>query len=503
MTADPSPPSRRFDLVIRNGTVYDGSGSAGVRADIGIAGDRIEAMGDIPAGLGPELDASGLAVAPGFIDVHSHDDWAVLAHPEFPAKVMQGVTTDIVGNCGTGAAPYLTAMERGIYEKSDRAMIGEWEGFAGYLARVDEVRPSLNIACLIGHGTLRAAAMGMADRLPTPGQLEQMKAWVREGVSAGAVGMSTGLIYEPGRYSDTGEIIELAKTLGPNHLYTSHMRNEGRYLLDSVAETIRIGEEAGVSVEISHHKVGGMENWGKVRESLSLIESARGRGVDVHADQYPYTVGSTGLFAVLQNNALNAKGVDGGLGRLSGDKILIASCPSKPEWEGRTIADFADEFDLPEEEAAHRVLSQEGRTFVVIETMDEDDGRLVLAHPTTMIGSDGVPVGSKPHPRHYGTFPRVLGHYCRDLGLIDLPTAIHKMTGMPAAKFHLTGRGIVRAGAFADIVVFDPATIADRGTYNEPVQFPVGIKAVIVNGVLVAKDGEHTHARPGRAVRRD
>jgi len=326
---------------------------------------------------------------------------------------------------------------------------------------------------------------------------------VREGVEAGAVGLSTGLIYEPGRYARTDEIVALARELGKDGgLYATHMRNEADGLLDAVREAIEVGERAGVPVQISHHKASGRNNWGRVRDSLALIEAARARGADVTADQYPYTAGSTSLHAVIQNGAFRHDS-PGGLGTLSAREVLIASAPPRPAWEGQTLAALAAQWRLADEEAARRVVAETGEgCFVVVFTMDETDVRNVLAHPTTMIGSDGVPAGGKPHPRLYGCFPRVLGHYTRDERVLDLPAAIHKMTGMPAAKFRLADRGVVRPGAYADLVVFDPARIRDVATYEDPCRFPDGLRAVYVNGTAVARDGAHTGARPGRVLRR-
>jgi N-acyl-D-amino-acid deacylase len=491
-----------FDLVIRGGTVFDGTGAPGVRADVAVSGEKIAAVGTVAERGSTEIDARGMAVSPGFIDVHSHDDFAVLLDPAMPFKVMQGVTTDVVGNCGSGVVPYDAAIRR-FSRIHPGAAPPSWTGFGQYLERVQEAGPSLNIAVLMGHGSLRAGAMGLAQRPPTAGEMDQMRAWVREGVEAGAVGLSTGLIYEPGRYARTEEIIDLAREMGPRGgLYATHMRDEAAGLLDSVREAIRIGEEGGVSVQISHHKASGQGNWGKVRDSLRLIEEARGRGLDVHADQYPYTAGSTSLFAIVQNGAFRSDS-PGGVGSLSGDAVLIASAPKNPDYEGRRLGQLAAEWKLDTAAAAARVIQEEGEAcFVVIFSMDEADVRTVLAHPSTMIGSDGVPAaGSKPHPRLYGCFPRILGHYVREEKVIDLPTAIHKMTGLPAAKFGFTGRGAVREGAVADLVVFDPATIADLATYEDPRRFPAGIRAVFVNGTAVARDGRHTGARPGRALR--
>jgi N-acyl-D-amino-acid deacylase len=269
-----------------------------------------------------------------------------------------------------------------------------------------------------------------------------------------------------------------------------------------VTEAVRIGEEAGVPVQISHHKASGRNNWGKVRDSLRLIEQARARGLDVAADQYPYTAGSTSLYAVIDNGAFRSDS-PGGVGQLAAADVLIASSPAHPEWEGLRLSELGARWGLDDEPAARRVVEAEGEScFVVVFSMDEDDVRTVMAHPTTMIGSDGVPAGSKPHPRLYGCFPRVLGHYVREERVLDLATALHRMTGMPAAKFRLTDRGVVRPGAFADLVLFDPATIRDTATYEEPRRFPEGIRAVFVNGRAVARDGAHTGARPGRALRR-
>jgi N-acyl-D-amino-acid deacylase len=343
--------------------------------------------------------------------------------------------------------------------------------------------------------------MGLEARAPSAAELDRMKAWVREGAEAGAVGLSTGLIYEPGRYARTDEIIALAREVGGG-LYASHMRNEADGLLEAVRETIRIGEEAGVPVQISHHKASGRRNWGRVRESLRLIEEARARGLDVTADQYPYPAGSTSLAAVIQNGAFRGDS-PGGLGQLAGGDVLIASAPGRADWEGRTLATLASGWAVNDAAAAERVVAEVGDAcFVVLFTMSEDDVKTVLAHPSTMIGSDGVPTGGKPHPRLYGCFARVLGRYVRDERVLDLPTALHRMTGMPAAKFGLRDRGLVRAGGFADLVVFDPARVEDVATYDEPRRPPAGIRAVYVNGTAVARDGQHTGARPGRALRR-
>src|SRR5215469_10177901 len=495
----------QFDLVIRHASIYDGSGAPSVQGDVAINGDKIAAVGAVEGTARAEVDASGKAVAPGFIDVHSHDDLAVFLAPAMDFKTMQGVTTDVVGNCGMGAAPFSTAaaMFRALH---GRAEVPAWDDYPSYFDQIDRSPPSLNVAVLAGHGTLRLAAMGNARREPSASELEKMRAWLADAIDAGAVGLSTGLIYEPGRYAGTEEIIELAREIAKRGggLYASHMRNEAAGLLDSVRETIRIGEEAGVPVQISHHKASGSENWGKVRESLKLIDDARRRGVDVTADQYPYTSGSTIFAAVVENGALDDRAAKrGGIGRVPAEKVLFASMPRHPEREGKTLRDFCDEWRLPDVAAAERVMEEEGPgVTVVVETMNEADVRTVLKHPTTMIGSDGIWAGTRPHPRLYGTFPRVLGRYSRDLKMLTLEEAVYRMTGMPASKFGLEKRGFIRPGYFADLVVFDSSAIIDAGTYQDPKRYPVGISDVFVNGTAVVSDGRHTGARPGRALRR-
>jgi N-acyl-D-aspartate/D-glutamate deacylase len=491
------------DLVIRNATVYDGTGAAPRKTDVSLRGDRILALGELsrePAAR--ELDASGLALAPGFIDVHTHDDFAATLHPEMGFKVLGGVTTCVVGNCGFGAAPHREAarMARAFHPHGE---LPRWDGYAGYMDYLDREPPSVNVGVLMGHGTIRAAAMGNQQRMPDRDELAQMSAVVREGLEAGALGLSTGLIYEPGRYAETDEIVALAALMQERGaIYTTHMRDEGNGLLDSVREAIEIGERAGVAVQISHHKASGRSAWGLVAKSLELIEGAQARGLDVHADQYPYTAGSTVLAALVQNNSFDAGG--GGLGEsLAGKDVVIASAPDHSDWDGRSLESFHREFGGSLADTAERVLNECPLATVVLHSMSEDDVRLVMRHPSTMIGSDGIPtLEGKPHPRLYGSFARVLGHYARDLGLFPLEDAVHRMTGMAARKFGLKNRGVVRAGAQADLVLFDPQNILDTGTFEDPNQTPAGIPHVFVNGVAVVSDGNHTGARPGQTLRR-
>jgi N-acyl-D-amino-acid deacylase len=492
-----------FDLLFRGGDVYDGTGSPAQHADVGILGDRVARVGDLgDAEATTVIDAGGLAITPGFIDVHAHDDAAVLADPELRCKTLQGVTTDVVGNCGLGIAPHHHAMSSFGPWTPGLETHAAWEGYGGYMGRLDDAPPSLNVAVLVGQGTVRAAVMGNAERAPTDEEVRAMRAVVEEGMTAGAVGLSTGLIYEPGRYAATDEIVALAEVAAAaGAIYTTHMRNEADQLLAAVAEAIEVGERAGMPVEISHHKASGRANWGKVKESLAMIDAARDRGVAVTLDQYPYTAGSTHLFAVIQHGALDSGA--GGIGKVEPDAVTVASALGHPEWEGRNLVELGELLDLsPRAAADHVVAGTDGSALVVLEMMSEDDVRTVLSHPQTMIGSDGVPAPGKPHPRLWGTFPRVLGRYSRDEGVITFADAVRRMTSLPATSFGLVDRGVVREGAFADLVVLDPATVADRGTYAEPELPPTGILHVLVNGTLVVRDSAHTTARPGRALRR-
>ncbi len=495
----------QFDLVIRDALLYDGSGAAPTTGDLAIEGDRIAAVGSFDAGgtgggsAKRTLDARGLALAPGFIDVHTHDDFAVLLHPDMAFKTLGGVTTCVIGNCGFGPAPFREAWQMAAGFQSAGELAG-WEGHRGYVETLERAPPSLNVAMLIGHGTVRLAAMAEPkNSAPSAAELAKMKAIVEEGLEAGAIGMSTGLVYEPGRNAATDEIVELARLLaGSGALYATHMRDESLGLLDSIDEAIAIGERAGVPVQISHHKASGRRAWGMVSQSLARIDAAQRRGLDVHADQYPYTAGSTILSAVVADGRFG-----GGLGTLTADDVVIASAKGHADWEGKSIAVLAREMNLEPLAAAQRILAAAPGTTAVLHAMNEDDVRTVMRHPSTMIGSDGIPaLDGRPHPRLYGTFARVLGHYARDLGLFSLEEAVYRMTGFPAAKFGFRDRGLLRAGMIADLVLFDPKTVIDVGTYEDPKHPPKGIAQVFVNGTAVVEQGKHTGARPGRALRR-
>ncbi len=496
---------RAYDTLIRNARVYDGSGGAPTEADVALESDRIASIGSLDSCSAKlEIDATGLALAPGFIDVHTHDDFAALLHPDMGFKSRGGVTTCIVGNCGFGAAPFAEAAAM-LGKLVPSAQITPYEGHAGYAAALESTTPGVNIGVLAGHGTIRKAATGSVDRALTDQEMSSMKALLREALEAGVFGVSSGLIYDPGRYAGTDELVELVSEMrGTGALYVTHMRNEGSGLLESVSEAIEIGARGGVGVQISHHKARGRESWGLVKDSLRLIEDAQRRGEDVHADQYPYTAGSTSLQTVLENGAFAKQSQFGEMRTIPPDDVVIAAAPGHPEWEGRSIADLSAAFNQSPRATAEMILAQSPGMTVVLHMMSEDDVQAVMRHPSTMIGSDGIPtLEGKPHPRLYNSFARVLGHYSRDLKLFDLSTAIYRMTGFPARKFGLRDRGEVKEGAFADLVLFDPTTVIDKGTYDDPNQYPAGIRQVFVNGGVAVRDDTVQAQRYGRVLRRE
>lgn len=491
------------DVLIRGAEVYDGSGNQAELSDVAIEADRIAEIGSLDSMSGRlEIDARGFALAPGFIDVHTHDDFAALAYRDMGFKSRGGVTTCIVGNCGFGAAPFTAAVEM-LGTLTPGLDIPQYDGHAGYADLLDRQPPGINIGVLAGHGTFRKAVTGDDAREPSDAEMKSMKLLLDEALDAGVLGLSSGLIYEPGRYAKTSELVELASQMrGTGAIYATHMRDEAGHLLSSVREAISIGAQAGVSVQISHHKASGRDNWGLVKDSIKLIEAAQGRGENVHADQYPYTAGSTSLKAVLQNGVFT-EGATGGFEGLLPDDMLIASSPDHSEWEGRTIADLSREFNLSPLDTCNEIAAASPGTTVVLHMMSEEDVQFVLKHPSTMIGSDGIPtLDGRPHPRLYNSFARVIGHYARDSDLFDIATAIHRMTGLSADKFGLTDRGRIVAGNFADLVLFDPNVILDKGTYEEPNQYPVGIKDVFVNGVAVVSEYQITGSLAGRVLRR-
>ena len=473
------------DWILRGGSVIDGTGAPRRRADVAIAGDRIEAVGEAPKSAGArEIDVAGRIVAPGFIDVHTHDDRALLATPEMAAKASQGVTTVVTGNCGVSLAPLRPDRRPPppldlIGEETDYA----YPRFADYLATLDRAPAALNAACLVGHSTLRVGVMADLDRPARDDEIAAMGERLDEALQAGAIGMSSGLFYAPAFHAPPAELEALAARLRPaGGLYTTHMRDEAGHVLDSLDESFAAGRAAGVPVVISHHKTTGVANFGRTAETLPKIAAAMA-GQEIGLDAYPYIASSTVLRKERVEDAL---------------KVLITWSKSAPEAAGRELAEIARGWGVGIPEAVER-LQPAGAIYWM---MDEADVRRVLAFPHTMIGSDGLPHDIHPHPRLWGTFPRVLGHYCREEGLFGLEEAVRKMTGLPAARFGLRGRGVVRPGAYADIAVFDPDTVIDRATFAEPTRPAAGIDHVFVNGRPVWSEGRPTGERPGRALRR-
>ena len=484
-----------FDISIRGGSIVDGSGGPAFEAHLCIRGDRIAVIGQECGAAKRVIEAKGLAVAPGFIDVHAHDDAALIA-TSMDFKLLQGVTTDIAGNCGAGVAPLRRDGALGIpgMENILGAMPEiSWRSFGEYMRAVEKARPAINAGCLVPHGVVRYRHIGTERRPPSEAELAAMREDVAEGMAAGALGISTGLIYPPGAFAETGEIIEMAKAAAEsNGVYATHMRDESNRLLEAIAEAVQIGREAGLPVQISHHKASGASNKGRTKESIRLIEQEREKGMDITFDAYPYTAASTVL-------AVMARAPE----PLSPKAIMVSSVNGKPEWEGKTIARLAELFGTTPAEAINRVLAADAGAVAVFFLMHEEDVRRVLAHRLCMIGSDGIPSGGKPHPRLYGTFARVLGTYVRETGLLSLEEAVRKMTSLPAVRFGLRERGELREGWAADIVIFDPDKVADVATYEEPRQHPLGIEYVIVNGEVASERGKQTAARAGRLLRRE
>ena len=472
------------DWILRGGTVIDGTGGPRRRADVAVTGDRIAAVGKVGKSKGArEIDASGLVIAPGFIDVHTHDDRALLAS-DMAAKASQGVTTVITGNCGISLAPL--SLKNPPPPPLD--LLGDiadyaYPRFVDYFDALDRSPPVINAAALVGHSTLRAGTMTELDRPARADEIARMQQRLVEALGAGAIGLSTGLYYAPAAHAPSEEVEALAKLLRPaGAVYTTHMRDEAEHVLDSLDESFHVGETAQVPVVISHHKTTGMRNFGRTAETLPKIAAAIQKQ-EIGLDAYPYVASST----VLRTERLE-----------DATRVLITWSKAMPEQAGRDLAEIAREWGVGLREAAQR-LQPGGAIYWM---MDEADVRRVLAFEQTMIGSDGLPHDAHPHPRLWGTFPRVLGHYCREVGLFGLETAVRKMTGLPASRFGLSGRGVLAEGAYADLTVFDPETVIDRATFAEPTLPAAGIAHVFVNGRPVWTAGKVSGERAGRALRR-
>lgn len=477
--------TNHHDLLIRGGTVIDGTRAPRFDADVAVRDGRISAIGDLrDHSADSVIEAAGRIVAPGFIDSHTHDDQAVLSQATMPFKVSQGVTTVIAGNCGISAAPLRAEMELPMpLSLLDMPAKDRFTTFRAYLDALRAQPSSVNVAAMVGHSTLRAVTMDSTDREATPQEIAQMQTLVEEAMEAGAIGLSTGTFYPPAAKATTEEIIEVCRPLSArNALYVTHMRDEGDQVMESLDETFRIGRELGVAVVVSHHKVQNTQNFGKSQTTLPHIREAM-KSQRICLDCYPYTAGSTMIRA--DRGMLDCR-------------VLIADSQPHPECAGRDLDDIAREWGVDKVEASRRL--QPGSAIYFL--MDENDVQRILAFDETMIGSDGIPLGEKPHPRLWGTFPRVLGHYSRDVGLFPLETAVWKMTGLTARNFGLHERGALKVGHCADIVVFDAGTIRDSASYEAPKTPAEGIEAVIVNGLVTWKHGAHTGARNGQVITR-
>jgi N-acyl-D-amino-acid deacylase len=477
-----------YDLIVRNGTLIDGTRAPRYVADVAVRGERIAAIGRLgSARAATELDASGRIVAPGFIDAHTHDDRLMLSAPQMAPKVSQGVTTVVAGNCGVSLAPLPEGMRRPVPPPLDLLDDeGGWFRFASFADYVDALRAqpaATNCALLVGHTTLRVAVLDDLERPASHAEIERMRELADAALAAGAIGVSTGLYYEPARAAPTEEVIEVCRPLARrNGIYCTHMRDEGARIIDSLEETFRIGRELGVPVVISHHKLAGTPNHGRSRETLPLIEQ-RMRSQAISLDCYPYCASST---------ILSASRV------AAASRVLITWSKPHPEYAGSELSEVMKKLRLSQEETVAALLPAGAIYF----SMDEADVQRILAFEHTMIGSDGLPHDAAPHPRLWGTFPRVLGFYSRKLNLFPLETAVYKMTGLTAQTFGLRDRGVLKAGAYADMAIFDAGDVDEAASFARPVQPAKGIDFVIVNGAVTWRRGSDTGARAGKILAR-
>jgi N-acyl-D-amino-acid deacylase len=523
-----------MDLIIKGATVVDGSGTPSFHADLGIEGDRIRAVGPLnDVQSAAVIQAGGKVACPGFIDIHSHSDYHLLINPQAESKIRQGVTTEVGGNCGYAAAPIggtpLEERRRQYKENFDLAL--DWQTLPEYRHRLEEAGISVNYAPLVGHNTIRASVMGLENRPPDPREMEQMEALVDQAMQDGAFGISTGLFYPPACYARAPELIALGKAAARRGGFLScHMRNEGPWLLEALDEIIVVAREACIPLQISHLKTSGSQNWHKLPQVFDAIEKAQAQGVQITADRYPYLASNAGLQALLPDWAFEG-GLDAQLQRLQDpstrrqlekeildshpeedywDKVLISevSTAENQLWTGHTVAEVASgQGNSPLEFVFDFLFRERMQVEAIYFTMSEGNLDRILSRKYVMIGSDsscrahyGPLAKGKPHPRAFGTFPRVLQHYVKEKGLLTLEEAVHKMTAAPAERVGRGDRGLIREGFKADLVIFDPRKVADTATYQDPIRYPEGIEYVIVNGAVTLKEGDHTGVGNGRVL---
>ncbi len=536
-----------YDLIISDGRVVDGAGNPWYRGDVAVTDGKIAAIGRLTgAEAGRIIDVGGMVVAPGFIDAHSHSDGSTLYYPQMESNVMQGVTTVVAGQCGSSSAPVNPNLREEMEKRLARILPPEvefritWTTFDEYLQEEEKAGLGANIAHLVGHGAIRVAAMGYEAREPTRGELERMRELTAEAMEAGAYGLSTGLIYPPGIFAKTDEIVEVTKVAaGYGGVYDTHIRGEGRTLMEALREAISVGERAGIPVQVSHHKASHREVWGRSAETLAMMEDARKRGVDITADQYPYRAGATSLATLLppwaheggmerllerlRNPELRERmrrDIEEGLpgwenfaGELGWENIFVTYVVTegnKP-FEGKNLREIREARRDPNEYKSlfDLLLEEEGAAGMIIFSMEEEDVRRIMGHPLQMVGTDsgsssttGFMRRGKPHPRGFGSYPKILGRYVREHEVLGLEEALRKMTSFPSQRFGLLDRGVLRPGMWADVVVFDPDTVIDRATYQDPHQYPEGIEYVLVNGEVTVDEGEYTGALAGRTLRK-
>lgn len=531
--------SNTFDIVIKNGTIIDGTGAPGRKLDLAVKGDKIACIGGVepPESCPTVIDATGLVVAPGFIDIHSHSDFLCLVSPGSESKVLDGVTTEMCGNCGSSPFPLSKETLERKQEGYDKyGLVIDWRDADGFFRRVESEPGSINRGFLVGHSSIRDFVIGYADRQPIAHELSRMKNELARAMEAGAFGLSSGLIYPPGCFADREELVEICREVGRlGGVYTTHMRSEGEKLLEAVEEAVEISRKAKVSLQISHVKTAGRENWSKLGSVKGLLDSAIAEGLNVSCDRYPYVAAATDLNVILPNWALDG-GADRQMERLTdpgtrkritegilnrnndewyGETIVISDVHSgEAEYRaaliGKNLAQLGRERGRPPLEVALDLLvEQRGRVWIVTFSMCEENLEEILGWDFVGIGSDsslrtrgGLLGQGKPHPRTYGTFSRVLGRYSRDRGILTLEQAVHKMTGFSARKMGLYNRGEIREGCFADITVFDQKRVLDMATYEEPHQYSRGIEYVIVNGCVTVDRSGHTGAVAGKVLRR-